>query len=152
MTVKGHETASLFSCRKIGGPIVSWEYINRSQKHECGIGTKATQFLIWEFTNRIFFAVHGLQLQPLYILSPPFKSVLWFLSIMCKSFLQMTCWEEKNVQGAESLVCWDGMTVIWSGVAAGSWGVNRVLKMASGAIYWRVATLTLYSFTLFSFH
>jgi hypothetical protein len=36
----------------------SWEYINRSQTHECGNGTEAAQFLFWENVNEIFFAVH----------------------------------------------------------------------------------------------
>jgi hypothetical protein len=56
------------------------EYINRSQIKELKIGTKAKHFLIWEYINRIFFTMHGLALQPLYILSYPFQSVLWFLS------------------------------------------------------------------------
>jgi hypothetical protein len=46
----------LFCCRKIGGP--RWEYINRSQTHECenwDWGRKV--FFFWEHINRIFFAV-----------------------------------------------------------------------------------------------
>jgi hypothetical protein len=35
----------------------SWEYINGSQTHECGIGTEATLFLVWEYINGIFVAV-----------------------------------------------------------------------------------------------
>jgi hypothetical protein len=35
----------------------SWEYINRSQKHECGIGTEATRFPEEEYINGIFLAV-----------------------------------------------------------------------------------------------
>jgi hypothetical protein len=35
----------------------SWEYKNRSQTHECGIGTEATQFPEKEYINGIFVAV-----------------------------------------------------------------------------------------------
>jgi hypothetical protein len=35
-----------------------WKYINRSQKHECGIGAEAVQFLFWECINGIYVAVH----------------------------------------------------------------------------------------------
>jgi hypothetical protein len=38
----------------------SWEYINRSQTHECGnweIGTEAAQSLFWGYINGIFVAV-----------------------------------------------------------------------------------------------
>jgi hypothetical protein len=35
----------------------SWEYINRSQTHECGIGTEAAQFLFREHINGTFVAV-----------------------------------------------------------------------------------------------
>ncbi len=35
----------------------SWEYMNGSQTHECGIGTEATLFLVWEYINGIFVAV-----------------------------------------------------------------------------------------------
>ncbi len=35
----------------------SWEYINRSQAHECGKGTEAAQRLFWEYINGIFVAV-----------------------------------------------------------------------------------------------
>jgi hypothetical protein len=38
----------------------SWEYINRSQTHECGIGTEAAQFLEKEYINGIFVAVYRL--------------------------------------------------------------------------------------------
>ncbi len=34
------------------------EYINRSQTHECGIGTEEALFLFWEYRNGIFVAVH----------------------------------------------------------------------------------------------
>ncbi len=36
----------------------SWEYINRSQTHEYGIGTEAAQFREKEYINGIFVAVH----------------------------------------------------------------------------------------------
>jgi hypothetical protein len=35
----------------------SWEQINLSQVHECGIGTEAA-ILFWEYINGIFSAVH----------------------------------------------------------------------------------------------
>jgi hypothetical protein len=38
----------------------SWEYINRLQTHECGIGTEAAQFPEKEYINGIFVAVHSL--------------------------------------------------------------------------------------------
>jgi hypothetical protein len=51
---------------KIGQPVLHaagkyvdqfWEYINHLQTHECGIGTKAAQFLFWQHINGIFVAV-----------------------------------------------------------------------------------------------
>jgi hypothetical protein len=36
----------------------SWEYINRSQTHECGIGTEAVQFSFCEYIKGIFVAVY----------------------------------------------------------------------------------------------
>jgi hypothetical protein len=35
----------------------SWEYINRSQTHECEIGTEAAQFPEKEYINGILVAV-----------------------------------------------------------------------------------------------
>ncbi len=35
----------------------SWDYINRSQTHECGNKKWAAQLLFWEYINRIFVAV-----------------------------------------------------------------------------------------------
>jgi hypothetical protein len=35
----------------------SWEYINCSQRHECGIGAEAAQFPEKEYINGIVFAV-----------------------------------------------------------------------------------------------
>ncbi len=35
----------------------SWEYINRSQTYECGIGTEAAQFPAKDYVNAIFLAV-----------------------------------------------------------------------------------------------
>jgi hypothetical protein len=37
----------------------SWEYINRSQVHECDIGTEAAQFPEKEYINGIFVAVYS---------------------------------------------------------------------------------------------
>ncbi len=36
-----------------------WEYINRSQTHECG-GTKSAQFLLWKYIKRDFCCSVGL--------------------------------------------------------------------------------------------
>ncbi len=35
----------------------SWEFINRSQTHKCGIGNEAAQFPGKEYINGIFLAV-----------------------------------------------------------------------------------------------
>jgi hypothetical protein len=40
----------------------SWEYINRSQTHECRIGIEAAQFLFRKYINSIFVTV---RVQPL---------------------------------------------------------------------------------------
>ncbi len=36
---------------------LSWEYINRSQTHDCKVGTEAAQFLKKEEINGIFVAM-----------------------------------------------------------------------------------------------
>ncbi len=41
----------------------SWEYINRSETHECGNWTEAAQFPEKKYINGIFFAVHPFLLQ-----------------------------------------------------------------------------------------
>ncbi len=42
----------------------SWEYINRSQTHECKIRTEAAQFLEKEYRNGIFIAVYNVATWP----------------------------------------------------------------------------------------